>query len=314
MRSQLNLIKKCASACMSRLLIPPSTQASDHSQLESTLKLNHEWICLRLSFSHRRFCTGVRTIRRIRMTMMRWLVLVGSFRRRRRGVGEDSGAAERAGGVGAEPRVDAARVEAVPAARQQAALVAVRELRDADRALGRRPADADAGGGVHEDGQRGDGQLHLAPVPGLGRRRRRRGLRRRRRPIGRVVVLAAAAAARSRAREEAPEVGVDEEDEEDVEHDEARREKPPVCLPVDAGGGGGAWAGAHGHGCRLTHSVGFGSLSTRPGSSLTVRRIRSKSKYANHSYRRPDHTIRRNGKLGKWIDTAEMTTRIYIYT
>jgi len=121
-------------------------------------------------------------------------------------------------------------VESEPTPREQAALVAVRELRDADRALGRRgrrPGAAAAtgrGGGrrVDEDGQRGDGQLHPAPVPGLGRRRRRRGHRRR-------VVLAVAAGAR--AREEAAEV-----DEEDVKRDEARREQPPVCLPVDSAG------------------------------------------------------------------------------
>ena len=192
---------------------------------------------------------GVRTIRRIR-TMLNLLRrrLVGSLRRRRllrrRGVGEDGGAAERAGGVEAEPRVDAARVEWVPTPREQAALVAVRELRDADRALGRRrrrpgaAATTGRGRGVDEDGQRGDGQLHLAPVSGLGRRRRRGGHRRRV-----VVVVLAAAAAGARAREEAPEVDVDEEDEEDVERDEARREQPPVCLPVDAAG---ARAGAHG--------------------------------------------------------------------
>lgn len=85
--------------------------------------------------------------------LIRWLVVASlrrCCRRRRRGVGENGGAAERAGGVEAEPRVDAARVEAVAAPRQEAALVAVRELRDADRALNLRPA---AGGAADVTGR-----------------------------------------------------------------------------------------------------------------------------------------------------------------
>ena len=83
--------------------------------------------------SHRSIRNRVRTqIRTVPMATRR-LGLARRGRSRRRRVvlfGEDGGAAERAGGVEAEPGVDAARVEPVPAPRQQAALLAVRQLRD----------------------------------------------------------------------------------------------------------------------------------------------------------------------------------------
>ncbi|BAS89372.1 Os04g0443951, partial [Oryza sativa Japonica Group] len=75
--------------------------------------------------------------------------VVGRLRLRRReserrrggaggGVGDDGEAAERAGGVGAQPQVDALGVEAVAAPGQEPRRLAVLHLREAHRALQRR--------------------------------------------------------------------------------------------------------------------------------------------------------------------------------
>ena len=91
----------------------------------------------------------------------------------------DLGAAERAGGAGAEPDVDAGDVEGVAAQRQQAEPVVVRELAEADGAVERPgrlllplPASGGGGGpgqlGVGELRERVDGSLAEAAAAGSG--------------------------------------------------------------------------------------------------------------------------------------------------
>lgn len=151
--------------------------------------------------------------------------------RQGRDVEVEVGAADGAGGVGAEPGVDAGRVEGVAAdGGEQPDGVSVGELGQAHRALRRRLAT----GGVeaqHGERRRDDGGVQ----PGWLRRRRR---------IGRVAVggseLEAAATAEAEG-EEAEEVAEDEdgeeaeEEHEEEEHREQHRERRALGLGLGLG-------------------------------------------------------------------------------